>query len=886
MCPRESGSAALAFERRTLEALEQVLEVGAGQRAAAIERVCAGDPRLREAVAALLEEQADEDWLEPANELADALLEERLGPWRIDSELGRGGMGTVYLARRDDGTYEQSVAVKVVRRGFESRLAAALFERERELLARLEHPSVARLVDGGVTQDGRPWLAMELVDGVPIDRWCDAHELDVRARVALAREACEAVAWLHQQLVVHRDLKPSNVFVTPEGRVRLLDFGIAKVLGPIEEGGDATRGLGRIWTPDYASPEQMSGGAVSTRSDVYSLGVALFRLLTGSKPYRTSGLSDRELARTVCEVESPRASSVATDERVARALSGDLDAIVQRCLEKDPEARYESARHLTEDLDRYLSGYPVQARPASHAYRARKWVARHRGAVAAGVLLAGVGTLAVVGQQRAAQASERVDSANQDLRASALRDLFEIDRHLSNIRGTLALRRLVIQDAIQRLELLEGSGATDPEVTRALASAWLSISELQWHVRLEHLDEPGEALRSVERCFDWLARARESDGGGTTRNAHTLDSIEVSARLQRSVLFAHLQRLEDAFDELEVGRTLVGALYDRGEETHSAHLLAECIETAGLLLLESGASQEEIDESLRENLVWLDEQLGADPHDGVAGSIGSQVHGVRRLVRENRGPEAKAELLRILSVLEYLPEDTAGADVARWRAIVLMQLIRVEQAGDAGAETSHWLEEAAAAWERRLESHPEDLVALRDLGDVLKEQADAASRTGPAGRERALQLLLESAELKRRRAEIEIGSQYAQFEMAIAIDHVGDLLLAEQRYVQALGRYREALPIFEGLAASDESSGLYARDHGVCLHKISQAQLGLMLAEDDPERAAELREEVIETLERARELLYKSTELGFHRESDEQNFASLEEQLAELKSPR
>ncbi len=348
---------------------------------------------------------------------------QRVGPWRLVDRLGEGGMGTVWRAERADGTYDRAVALKLLRTdggssGGGSDALAVRLAAERQILARLEHPRIARLYDGGVTDDGRPYLVLERVDGQPITAHADARGLGVPERLRLFLQVCDAVAYAHQNLVVHRDLKPSNVFVTDAGEVKLLDFGIAKLLeDPGVLGGDDALTRSQIaLTPSYAAPEQLRRAPVTTATDVYALGVMLYELLSGARPYALTGLTPADAERLVCETDPPPPSSVAPPAR-ARAVRGDLDTIVARALAKEPLRRYASADALAADIQRHLDGVPVVARPPTMRYRAGRFVRRNRVGVAAGAavavaLVAGMGGTAW--QARKAEAEARKAEAVND----------------------------------------------------------------------------------------------------------------------------------------------------------------------------------------------------------------------------------------------------------------------------------------------------------------------------------------------------------------------------------------------------------------------------------------------------------------------------------------
>ena len=346
--------------------------------------------------------------------------------------IGMGGMGAVYEGVRAD-QYRKRVAIKLVQGGLDSELTLARFRRERQILANLEHPNVATLLDGGVTPDGRPFLVMEYVEGEPITTWCDGRRLSVDARLALFRQVCDAVQYAHKNLVVHGDIKPGNILVTADGTAKLLDFGIAKLVGA-GTGDDAlplTRGDTRPFTPEYASPEQIRGDPLSTASDVYSLGAVLFELLTGRRPHVVTSRALVDIMRAVLEVPVPRPSSVVTAGaaaqrgerragRLRRRLQGELDNIALMALRPEPERRYASAGALSEDVRRELTGLPVEAHGDWAGYRLRKFAGRNRTAVAASILVIVAligGVIATADQAHRARAAQmRAERVNGFLR--------------------------------------------------------------------------------------------------------------------------------------------------------------------------------------------------------------------------------------------------------------------------------------------------------------------------------------------------------------------------------------------------------------------------------------------------------------------------------------
>nr|HET7860541.1 serine/threonine-protein kinase [Caldimonas sp.] len=430
--------------KRVSPLLDELLDLDAAGRAARLAVLRASDPKLAAAVEELL---AQEDALDAERFLEGSALagEEpslagrTLGAYTIERALGAGGMGSVWLARRSDGRYRASVALKLLNLALLGRGGAARFAREGEALARLAHPHIARLLDAGVAGGAQPYLVLEHVDGVPIDRWCDERRLDVRARIRLVLDVLDAVAHAHANLVLHRDLKPGNILVTADGQVKLLDFGIAKLLGgedPAEAPTELTQAGGRAFTPDYAAPEQIQGGAVTTATDVYALGVLLYVLLAGVHPTARAGAAPVERLRSVVETD-PRPLSEAVPEndsgdaaaaargesslRLGRALRGDLENICAKALKKDPAERYPTAAAFADDLRRYLADEPVAARPDSLAYRSAKFIRRNRFAVGAALVVFATLVAGVIGTTWQA-----VEARRQRAEALAQRDRAQV----------------------------------------------------------------------------------------------------------------------------------------------------------------------------------------------------------------------------------------------------------------------------------------------------------------------------------------------------------------------------------------------------------------------------------------------------------------------------
>ncbi len=441
-------------------------------RETVLKSACEGDEDLFSEVMSLLEADSEGNSLFEGIatdhvDVSDIISREGelIGPFQLVRKLGAGGMGVVYLGQRIDGQFEQEAAIKLIKRGMRSEQLLRRFENERQIQARLDHPNIAKLLDGGLTADGQPYFTMEYVEGLPIDEYCQQNQLGVEERIQLFRSVCEAIQYAHQHLVVHRDLKPSNILVTETGRVKVLDFGIAKVIGENESIPAITQTSAHVMTPEYASPEQVKRMLIGTSTDVYSLGIILYELLAGKRPYELAGLSFGEMERVICEQMPPRPSQHA--EQFARQLSGDLDTICLKSLRKEPERRYSSVEKLSEDLDRYLAGMPVLARPDTFLYRSQKFVKRNTWPVITAaslifltVLLVTFYTIRLATERDRAQ----VEAQKSEQIAAFLTDLFEVSAPEQGRGDSIPVRELLDEGALK----IERNLAEQPEIQASM----------------------------------------------------------------------------------------------------------------------------------------------------------------------------------------------------------------------------------------------------------------------------------------------------------------------------------------------------------------------------------------------------------------------------------
>ena len=481
----------------------------------------------------------------------------RLGAYSVMREIGHGGMGAVYLAVRADDEYRKQVAIKVVRSTFDAAFIHQRFRHERQILADLDHSNIARLIDGGSTDEGAPYFVMEFVDGLPIDQYCDANHLSVDARLALFQRVCDGVHYAHQHLVVHRDLKANNILVTADGTPKLLDFGIAKLVD--SDGRSAenpTLTVMRVMTLESASPEQVRGEMVTTATDVYALGVLLHRLLTGRGPYDADTTTPHDLAREICETDARRPSEVTADPGVARRLKGDLDTIVLKALQKHPARRYGSVEQFSQDVARHVRSLPVLARPDTLRYRVTKFVTRHKlGALASAVIVASLigGIVATAWEAHIArQQRSRAERRFNDVRRLANSVVFEFNDALRDVPGSVQARKLIVTRAIEYLNRLSEQEVTDAALTSELANAYLQVGDILGNPTMPNLGDSAGALASYGHALTLYERV--SPGSDETRTglarAHSALGLAAWSAGDSATAREHYRQSFQLFEEL------------------------------------------------------------------------------------------------------------------------------------------------------------------------------------------------------------------------------------------------------------------------------------------------------------------------------------------------
>lgn len=589
------------------ELLGAALEMEPAERTPFLERACVHDSVLRGEVERLLavDDRAETEflkdpaiagsWDETVEEPADAWIGRRVGPYKIVEQIGVGGMGEVYRAVRADDQYQKQVALKVVRAGQDSGFVISRFKNERQILASLDHPNIARLYDGGTTEDGVPYFVMELIDGQPVDQYCGQHQLPVTERLNLFLQVCSAVQYAHQRLIIHRDIKPSNILVTSDGTPKLLDFGIAKILGTEAVTGqfEPTLTIFQVLTPGYASPEQLKGEPITTASDVYSLGVVLYELLTGQHPYRKPNSTPQEIVRAVCEVEperpstavkrmetrqgrrDPQGSSAVAEvldrpaEKLSKPLRGDLDNIVLMVLRKEPQRRYASVEQFAEDIRRHLQSLPVVACRDTVGYRTSKFITRHKAGVTAAILVMVTLLVAMATTLRQARIAReqraRAEQRFNDVRKLANSLLFDLSDGVRFLPGSTDVQKRLIDTALRYLDSLAQEAQGDPALQRELAAAYKRLGDIQGAPASgSNLGDSAAALASYRKA---LALRQ----GFTSARSSVADQIDLAASYRRiGQLLMTMEKREEAEKNVSAALAITRALLSAAPDNPKA----------------------------------------------------------------------------------------------------------------------------------------------------------------------------------------------------------------------------------------------------------------------------------------------------------------------------
>jgi serine/threonine protein kinase/tetratricopeptide (TPR) repeat protein len=858
--------------QRIKQLFQEALEHDVVSRAAWLQKACGEDLSLCREVETLLRETTSAETLPfleteailaaapnlPRFDQDRAMIGQRIGLYRIVGELGRGGMGNVYLAERDDEAFKRRVAIKIVRRGMDSDEILARFRHERQILATLDHPNIARLLDGGTTAEGLPYFVMEHIEGQPIDKYCESHQLKTPERLQLFRTVCGAVHYAHQNLVIHRDIKPTNILVTEDGTVKLLDFGIAKILNP-EMSADTiypTRTWERPMTPAYASPEQVVGHNVTTATDVYSLGVVLYELLTGQKPYEIKSVSPHEIARIVCENEPDRPStavvrrttadgaretnskySIEYAEKLRRQLQGDLDNIVLMALRKEPERRYASVQQFSEDVRRHLAGRPVVAREDTVGYRLSKFIARHRAGVIAATLITLsllAGLVTTIWQTRVARQQRAIAERRfNDVRKLANNVMFKYHDAIENLPGATPVREMLVKDALEYLDNLSRESGNDPALQQELAAAYEKVGLVQGHPFYSNLGDRAGAMRSYEKALA-IRRSLAAAGLSDAKSLYDLsrsqtlladlksEGGDVAGAINgyREALPICERALAAAPNDTSI-RNWVGVIYER---------LAEMLEKIG-------DYKTSLDYTYK-SLAFAEQIAAAEPSDqkwqrNLAISyikLGDRMYTMLDYVKALEFYRQALERYETLFAADKL-----NAPVRRELATTLdsagkmLQLLRRFDDAMAMHRRALELREAGIAADPKNELLRGDLTVTTELiGETLAKKGDTAG---------ALEWHRKTLAL--REAVFAADPAFTDANRYIAISHtqIGDALLARNDSAAATEHFRKAQKLLESLSASDQANLDVSRALAGCysrfgkLHAMTAAKMKARQAE-------------------------------------------------------
>ena len=786
--------------------LSAALEVEPAARAGYLDEACAGDSALRLEVENLLDYEGDPGVAElesaaialAGQEETAERIRRRVGPYEIVEQIGAGGMGEVYRAIRADDQYRKEVAIKLVRTGLDTKFVIERFRNERQLLAGLDHPNIARLLDGGTTEDGIPYFAMELIEGQPVHQYCDDRRLATAERLKIFLQVCSAVAYAHQRLIVHRDLKPSNILVMADGTPRLLDFGIAKITGPAgdSESAEKTSTLFRLLTPAYASPEQVKGEPVTTTSDVYSLGVLLYESLTGHRPYRGQTDAPHEMARLICEVEPERPSAIiwrteeggpsedapgatpetvsqvrdGTAEKLCRRLRGDLDNIILTALRKEPHRRYASVEQLAGDIRRHLAHLPVSATRDTLRYRTTKFVARHKSGVAAATAMLALvvaGSVATLYEaHRARQNALRAERRFNDVRKLANSLLFEVHDSIKNLPGSTPARKLIVDRALEYLDNLSKESAGDLSLQRELAEAYERVGTVQGQYLQNSLGDTKGALASYQKAF----------------------------AIRKSVA-DHSGEVADQIALAQGYRLVANSQWALGDFEHASRSIAEAVSISEALD-HSHPNQWDILQELS-----TDYEYAADIYaPGYGGGIDQNASQVYR----KKTLEADEAMLRIR------PHDAGALD---GYAIDLVHYGEMEEDRDPRAALGYY--ERALAIHKSLMSQSTDLRIASGVARDYQSIADVYGQLGDF--RRAYDNDVPALEIARK--NLETDPRNVTFEKSAAIAYLN---LATQ--ARKIGRKRDAL--------EDTRAGLEWMRKSLAADPNNQQMKGLMAIAD------------------------------------------------------
>jgi eukaryotic-like serine/threonine-protein kinase len=778
---------------------QEAADLPAQQQAAFLDRACLDNPELRREVQSLLDSdrKSGEKITRAVEDEAQSLfglppiIGSRLGSYRVVREIGRGGMGAVYLAVRDDDQYQKNVAIKLVKRGMDTAEVLGRFQHERRILAGLDHAYIARLIDGGTAPDGRPFFVMDYVEGQSIDTYCRDRALGLADRCRLFLKVCEAVSHAHRNLVVHRDLKPGNIFVAPDGTPKLLDFGVAKLLAP--DGGPQLTVTGvqaRLLTPQYASPEQVMGRPVTTTTDVYSLGAVFYELLTGSCAQNLDSTSPEEIERVICLQEIPRPSATKS------GVPTDLDNIVMMAMRKDPARRYQSVDQFADDIRRYLAGRAVLARKDSVTYRAGKFIRRHglMFAAASLVMASLVGGIVIATIQ-----ARRAERRLTQMVALANRSLFDVHSAIERLPGATEARREIVRTTLAFLENLSTDARRDDNVRLSLATAYWRLGDIQGYADKPNLGDMKGAIASYKKSAALLAPLRIKRPNDPDVLRQTTDTYQHMGAVYHQL--DDVPALVAAFENALPSALLIARLQPNDVESNS---------TPGafyndLALALQFADPKKANEYARRHLALLPALLKKFPNNDDIADEAAVAHATFAALLSRAGDRQGA--LRESRESAAIREGVAARhpnDVFRLRLLMIAYGHVGDHLGSPfilnasdpkGAKI--YFDKCVAIARRIIKADPEDRTARYDLANALLRQG--ATEVPGVDRSQSLAALRESTEVLESLVREDPTAMRYQRPLMLVRQYVGICLRKMGRLAEAMVELKQATAIADAI---------------------------------------------------------------------------------------
>lgn len=824
-------------------ALDSVLDASPTQRPAMLDDVCSGDVELRSEVESLLAfENTDDGSFTKSNfssvihevftDEANVFNGRQIGKYKILHEIGVGGMGTVFLAERTDGEFDQKVAIKFLRQSFASKSARQRFLQERQILARLHHRFIAQLIDGGTTEDGTPYLVMEYVEGTPINEYVVKNDLPIRAKLDLFRNVCEAVSFAHRNLIVHRDLKPDNILITADGIPKLLDFGIAKLLSNNEIKATVTRQ--QALTPEYAAPEQLAGRDITTVSDIYSLGIILYEILTGTHPFRKRKMTAEKIWQAVIFDEPLRPSTAVTHKRentnihttaaeinlqktTRKILKGDLDTIILKALRKEPERRYDSVERFSQDIKSYLKGFPISARPDTFRYRAGKFLSRNPLASAAVIvafvsLVCGI-FVAVIQAQRANAERLRAERRFNDVRTLANSFMFEVNDKISE--SPIKARELLVSRAVEYLDNLAEESGNDPELESELATSYEKIGDVQSELFKPSLGKTSDALISHQKSLQIRQKLFDAAPQSVERGLAVVKSLQ-----NIGGIFSMSGRVSEARETYLQGNEICRRLLAvQPNDFEVRRFLARGYARIGQAILRSGSLNETLDNY--ENSLKIFQDLSAEkPDDKSLKNSVAIVYSFIAYVKMqmNALDEAVKDFGISLKIQQQIAEENSVSkggisSALLWYGISLVEAGKTEQ----GISS---IRQSLALQTEIFEADQNNFGEQNALGDCYTELGKALLKNGEVA------AAIENVEKGGKNYKIvwqnDPSNLSARRQIAYAQKLLGSVYAQKGELKKALENYNSALVTMRELTSADPNNTEWQNDLAICYKNLGE----------------------------------------------------------------